>query len=91
VFGALKDRAWGWLPFGATDQQLSGSIQTYWTNFAKTGNPNSPGLPSWPAWTDEKTEFLEIEKSGAISAQRKFPPLFSSLDVEDLRKSLSTE
>jgi para-nitrobenzyl esterase len=91
VFGALKDRAWGWLPFGATDQQLSGSIQTYWTNFAKTGNPNSPGLPSWPAWTDEKTEFLEIEKSGAISAQRKFPPLFSSLDAEDLRKSLSTE
>ena len=91
VFGALKDPAWGWLPFGASDQQLSGSIQTYWTNFAKTGNPNSAGLPNWPVWTDEKTEFLEIDKNGAISAQRRFPPLFSSLDAEDLRKSLNIE
>jgi para-nitrobenzyl esterase len=91
VFGAFKDPSWHWLPFGAVDQQLSGSIQMYWTNFAKTGNPNSAGLPNWPAWTDEKTEFLEIDKSGVISAQHKFPPLFSSLDAEDLKKSLSRE
>ncbi len=91
VFGAFKDPSWQWLPFGPADQQLSGSIQMYWTNFAKTGNPNSAGLPNWPAWSDEKTEFLQIDKSGAISAQRKFPPLFSSLDAEDLKKSLSTE
>jgi para-nitrobenzyl esterase len=27
---------------------LSKIIQGYWIGFAKTGNPNHPGLPEWP-------------------------------------------
>ncbi len=30
--------------------QLSRAIQSYWTNFAYSGNPNGQGLPSWPAY-----------------------------------------
>ena len=85
VFGALRDPAWQWLPFTPEDQALSKLIQTYWTNFAKSGDPNAQGLPDWPAWTSSKKEFLEIRKDARISAQRNFQPLFSSLSANDLR------
>jgi len=86
VFGALRDPTWQWLPFTSDDLALSNLIQTYWTNFAKFGNPNAQGLPNWPACSDDKKEFLEIRKDGRVSAQRNFPPLLSSLSTEDLRK-----
>jgi para-nitrobenzyl esterase len=91
VFGALRERTWQWLPFTADDVALSHLIQTYWTNFAKSGDPNGQGLPNWPAWSNSKEEFLVIEKSGAISAQRNFPPPLSRLSPDDLRKSFKCE
>ena len=50
VFGAL-DSVPGvtWEP---ADRALSDAIGTYWTNFAKTGNPNGGGLPDWPAYDE---------------------------------------
>ena len=32
----------------APDIQLADEMMTYWTNFAKTGNPNGGRLPQWP-------------------------------------------
>jgi para-nitrobenzyl esterase len=48
VFSAL-DSSPGvtWAP---EDRRLSDAIGTYWTNFAKTGNPNGAGLAEWPAY-----------------------------------------
>jgi para-nitrobenzyl esterase len=86
VFGSLRDREWNWLPSTADDASLSDLLQTYWTNFAKTSNPNASGLPNWPAWSDEEMEFLVVNRDASVTAQRNFSPLLASLGANELKR-----
>jgi para-nitrobenzyl esterase len=47
------------------DLELSDMISSYWANFAKTGDPNGPGLPEWPAFTenDQKVMVFDADPS----------------------------
>ena len=46
VFGTLSGGRGG--PPSAEDLAVSRMAQSYWVNFAKTGDPNGAGLPDWP-------------------------------------------
>lgn len=37
-----------WLPTHSDDDKLTETVMAYWTNFARTGDPNGAGLPDWP-------------------------------------------
>nr|WP_262920562.1 carboxylesterase family protein [Hymenobacter sp. 5516J-16] len=40
------NKVYAWTP---EDYNVSQTMQSYFANFIKTGNPNGKGLPTWPA------------------------------------------
>jgi para-nitrobenzyl esterase len=48
------------------DREVSNLLRAYWTNFAKTGDPNGPGLPFWE--TSSKPEGLLLISNLGISS-----------------------
>jgi para-nitrobenzyl esterase len=63
-------------------------MEAYWTQFAKSGDPNSTGFPEWPAWNNDTEPFLEFGVDGRVTAQRDFAPIFCNLSPDRLRARL---
>jgi len=43
-----------------SDLEISEAMGTYWTNFAKYGDPNGKGVPKWPAFSDANPEVMYL-------------------------------
>lgn len=66
VFDHLDQEPWAWTP---ADRRLADQMASYWTNFVKTGDPNGPGLPPWPRFTNADPQALHLDtpsKAGAF-------------------------
>ena len=48
------------MPPSAEDRAVSDTVSSYWVNFAKTGDPNAQGMPTWPAFNNSKPEVMNL-------------------------------
>ena len=80
VFGTLAARP-GSTP-SPEDQAVSRMAQSYWVNFAKTGDPNGAGLPAWPRHDPKKDVIFDFRPDGSAGAGPD--PRKARLDVTQL-------
>jgi len=48
--------------YNETDRKLSETMQQYFVNFIRTGDPNGEGLPEWPANTGTENRLLVLDE-----------------------------
>ena len=65
VFQVLSAKKLDWQP---EHHAVSNLMAAYWTNFAKTGNPNGSGLPEWPAYETKTGDQVMHLNAGSAAA-----------------------
>ena len=67
--------------YNEADRELSETMQRYFVNFIRTGNPNGEGLPEWPSNSGAENRLLVLD--GEIRMEKDpFSPLYPILDNE---------
>jgi para-nitrobenzyl esterase len=67
------------------DFQVSALMQQYWTNFAKTGDPNGSALPAWPRFDATSRAYLQFTERGAAAKEGLRRP-YCDLFMENVKR-----
>lgn len=73
-----------WRPFAGYHYELAQQVCNYWTNFAKTGDPNGNDaggtpMPTWEPYTTASPRMMEFRKVPAMSGETQ-PAVRAMLD-----------
>jgi para-nitrobenzyl esterase len=71
--------------YAALDREISAAMQQYWTNFAKTGDPNGAGLPKWPRYDAAARGYIEFTDNGP-EAREGLRRSYCDLYVENAKR-----
>jgi para-nitrobenzyl esterase len=85
VFGVLSSR------YTAADHDISNAIEQYWTNFARSGSPNSSQagqLPQWPKFDRTAQGYLEFTDNGPVAREGLRRP-FCDLYGENVKRLMA--
>jgi para-nitrobenzyl esterase len=88
VFGTVKLNFFGVGPPAkatAVDSQISDVMQQYWTNFAKTGDPNGGSLPRWPEFDSSARAYVQFTDAGPVPKEGLRRP-FCDLFIENAKR-----
>jgi para-nitrobenzyl esterase len=77
-----RNEVFAWTP---EDHTVSAVMQEYFANFVKSGNPNGPGLPVWPALRGEQVMRLDVESRAVPDDNRARYRLLDELYTDDAR------
>ena len=47
-------------PWEAVDRNIADQVSSYWTNFAKMGDPNGQDLPAWPVFSAAEAVTMQL-------------------------------
>jgi para-nitrobenzyl esterase len=68
IFGTLQ--VWqNMRKYNESDQQYAPQMQEYWTNFAKTGDPNGGKLVKWPKFDATARAYMDFTDAGPVAKE----------------------
>jgi para-nitrobenzyl esterase len=71
--------------FAETDFKIAETIESYWANFARTGDPNGGSLPKWLEFGDGQA-FVSITQDGKVEASTKLRGAQCDLYRDNLKR-----
>ena len=87
VFGTLDGRFLAEARPNDVDARVSDVMQQYWTNFARTGDPNDVGLPTWPKFDTTSRAYIQFTEAGPVAKEGLRRP-YCDLFIENVKRQM---